>query len=133
MEAPKKTILIVDDEREILLTLREFLEMEGYRVLIAENGFDALKILDQGEIPNLILLDMKMPIMNGWAFAIEFLNRHDHLSPIVVITAAGDAEQRARDIGAIGWVEKPFDLNQLLKKIEKYSRKPPASTLPISL
>ncbi len=133
MEATKKTILIVDDEREILLTLREFLEMEGYRVLIAENGFDALKILNQGEIPNLILLDMKMPIMNGWAFALEFLNRHDHISPIVVITAAGDAEQRARDIGAIGWVEKPFDLNQLLKKIEMYSRKPPAPTLPISL
>lgn len=133
MENPKKTILIVDDEREILITLKEFLEVEGYRVLVAENGFDALKILDQGEIPNLILLDMKMPIMNGWAFAIEFLNRHDHLSPIVVITAAGDAEQRARDIGAIGWVEKPFDLNQLLKKIEKYSRKPPATTLPGSL
>jgi urea transport system substrate-binding protein len=129
METPKKTILIVDDEREILITLKEFLEVEGYRVLVAENGFDALKILDQGEIPNLILLDMKMPIMNGWAFAIEFLNRHDHLSPIVVITAAGDAEQRARDIGAIGWVEKPFDLNQLLKKIEKYSRSPPSLSL----
>ena len=125
METPKKTILIVDDERDILVTLKEFLEVEGYRVLVAENGFDALKILDQGEIPNLILLDMKMPIMNGWAFAIEFLNRHDHLSPIVVITAAGNAEQRARDIGAIGWVEKPFDLNQLLKKIEIYSRKTP--------
>jgi len=129
METPKKTILIVDDEREILITLKEFLEVEGYRVLVAENGFDALKILDQGEIPNLILLDMKMPIMNGWAFAIEFLNRHDHLSPIVVITAAGNAEQRARDIGAIGWVEKPFDLNQLLKKIEKYSRSPPSLSL----
>ena len=55
--------------------------------------------------------------------AIEFLDKHDHQSPIVVITAAADAEQRAKDISAVGWVEKPFDLDVLLKTIKKYEKK----------
>jgi urea transport system substrate-binding protein len=118
-----KTILVIDDETELLLTIKEYLESEGYQVFTAENGFAAMEVLKKGMIPNLILLDMKMPIMNGWEFALEFLNKHDHMSPIVVLTAAGDAEQRAKDINAIGWVEKPFNLNSLLNKIKLYERK----------
>jgi DNA-binding response OmpR family regulator len=123
MSPLKKILMVIDDEEEILFTLKEFLMAEGYEVLTATNGFEALNILKSGVIPNLILLDMKMPIMNGWAFALEFLSRHDHMSPIVVMTAAGDAEQRAKDISAIGWIEKPFDLNILLKTVQKYERK----------
>jgi len=81
-----------------------------------------MKILDTSGMPHLILLDMKMPIMNGWQFAIEYLDKHDHESPIVVMTAAADAEQRANDIHAIGWIAKPFDLDMLLGKVKKYER-----------
>lgn len=122
-EARKKTILIVEDEKDILFTLREFLESENYHVLVAENGSEAMELLKNSGIPDLILLDMKMPVMNGWEFAIEFLDKHDHQSPIVVITAAADAEQRAKDISAVGWVEKPFDLDVLLRTIKKYEKK----------
>ncbi len=63
---------------------------------------------------------MMMPVMNGWEFAAEFGKMHDHICPIVVMTAAADAEQRARDVNAVGWIEKPFDLNKLLTIIKKY-------------
>ena len=122
-ETRKKIILIIEDEKDILLTLKDFLESEDYHVLIAENGFEAMQLLKTSGIPDLILLDMKMPVMNGWEFAIEFLDKHDHLSPIVVMTAAANAEQRAKDISAVGWVEKPFDLDVLLKTIKKYEKK----------
>ena len=118
----KKSILIIEDDPDILLALKTFLEVEGYAVRTAENGFEALKLLNDGEMPNLILLDMKMPVMNGWQFAIEFLAKHDHLSPIVVMTAAADAKQRAKDIDAIGWVSKPFELDELMKVVRKYER-----------
>ncbi len=119
----KKTILVIEDDRDILSTLREFLEFEGYEVKTAENGFTAMTLLKTFDPPHLILLDMRMPVMNGWQFAIEFLNKYDHTTPIVVMTAAADAEQRAKDINAIGWVGKPFDLNALLEKIKKHERK----------
>ena len=99
-----------------------FLELEGYKVLTAQNGFEAMNILKTSVIPNLVLLDMKMPIMNGWEFAIEFLDKHNHNAPIVVMTAAGDAEQRANDIHAIGWLAKPFDLDVLLATVKKHER-----------
>ena len=116
---PKK-LMIVEDDKDILDTLKDFLESEGYGVMTAENGAKAMELLQTEGIPNLILLDMKMPIMNGWEFAIEFLDKFDHLAPIVVMTAAGDAAKRARDISAIGWVGKPFDLNDILKKIKQH-------------
>jgi CheY-like chemotaxis protein len=123
MNSSKKTVLIVEDEKEILYTLKDFLESESYHVLTAENGFQAMELLRNAQMPDLILLDMKMPVMNGWEFAIEFLASYDHKAPIVVITAAADAEQRAKDISAVGWVEKPFDLDTLLNVIKKYEKK----------
>ena len=118
----RKLILIIEDDPEILSSLKMFLESEGYNVLTAQNGLEAMNILKTNGIPNLILLDMKMPIMNGWEFAIEFLDKHDHSSPIVVMTAAADAEQRAKDIHAIGWLAKPFDLDVLLAEVKKHER-----------
>jgi CheY-like chemotaxis protein len=114
-----KTILIIEDEEEILYTLKDFLELEGYQVLTALNGFEAIQLLEKSKMPNLILLDMKMPIMNGWEFAAAFLAKYDHKCPIVITTAAGDAAQRAKDIKANDWISKPFDLDTLLEKIKK--------------
>lgn len=122
IDLKKKIILVVEDDPDILLALKAFLEVEGYAVWTAVNGFEAMKLLNHGEMPNLILLDMKMPVMNGWQFAIEFLAKHDHLSPIVVMTAAADASLRAKEIDAIGWVAKPFELDELLKVVKKYER-----------
>lgn len=122
MNQEQKLILVIEDDVDIRNSLKVILEGEGYAVLTAENGFDAMEILKTSKIPNLILLDMKMPVMNGWEFAIEFLSKHDHLSPIVVMTAAANAEKRAGEISAIGWLSKPFELDEMLKMVKKYER-----------
>lgn len=119
----QKSILVVEDDPNILSALSTFLESEGYRVLIALNGSIALELLKKDKVPNLVLLDMMMPVMNGWQFALEFVARFDHLCPIVVMTAAADAQKRAEEISAIGWIEKPFDLDRLLALIKKHERK----------
>jgi len=115
---PRKQILIVEDERDILLSLQEFLELSGYEVKTAGNGEEALNALEGARLPDLILLDMKMPIMNGWQFAEAFYEKYDHRTKILVMTAAADAEKRAQEIHANGWVGKPFSLDELLKKIK---------------
>jgi DNA-binding response OmpR family regulator len=116
-----KTILIIEDEFEIRDTLKEFLELEGYEVLAAENGLVALELLGHSE-PNLILLDMMMPVMNGWEFAAAYYAKFSTPSPIIVLTAAANAEQRARDVKAISWTEKPFNFYELLEKIKAHIR-----------
>ncbi|MEO5968839.1 MAG: response regulator [Bdellovibrionia bacterium] len=117
-----KTILVVEDDRDISFTLGLLLEGEGYTVQTAENGAVALEMLSRYGIPHLILLDMAMPVMNGWQFAVEFYKKYDHKAPIIVMTAAANAEQRAKNIGAIGWVGKPFLLEDLLTLIRRYER-----------
>ena len=108
-ESPKqKTILIVEDQEDILLTLKEYLQIEGYTVVGVANGKEALDFLAREKMPNLILLDMKMPVMNGWQFSKEFLLRYNHCAPIVVLTAADDAGRRAQEVNAAGWLGKPF-------------------------
>ena len=118
----RKSVLIVEDDETIRNVVKEFLEIEEYVVYTATNGREALDVLDKVGLPALILLDMKMPVMNGWQFALEFINRHDHKIPIVVMTAAADAKERASDITAIGWIGKPFDLNELLAVVKRYQR-----------
>jgi CheY-like chemotaxis protein len=64
-----------------------------------------------------------MPVMDGWKFAAEFNARHDHSAPIVVITAAANAKQRAEDIQATNWLGKPFKLEDILAIVSKYVHK----------
>lgn len=116
-----QTILVIEDEEDILHSIKEFLQSEGYNVLIATNGLEALNLLNKLSMPNLIILDMKMPIMNGWIFAKEFHEKFTKRAPIVVLTAAGDAEQRAKDIQAVGFIAKPFDLEDLLLVVKQYA------------
>ena len=115
-----KIIMLIEDDIDILYTLKDYLQSEGYIVLTAQNGFLAMELLAKSKMPNLILLDMKMPVMDGWEFAKVYLEKYGHQAPIVVMTAAADAEQRAKEISAIGWIEKPFDLDILLKEIKKF-------------
>jgi CheY-like chemotaxis protein len=80
-------------------------------------------------MPGVILLDMRMPGMNGWDFAREFRARHGRACPIVVVTAAENARARAEEIGAEGWLSKPFELEDVLATVERHlaASVPPAS------
>ena len=115
-----KTIFIIEDDPGISFVLSELLEGEGFKVQVAENGVVALELLQKHGVPSLILLDMIMPKMNGWEFAKEFTEKYDHLCPIIVMTAAADAKQRAKDINAVDLIEKPFDFDQFLATIKKH-------------
>jgi len=111
-------ILVIDDDAEILAMLRDFLEGEGITVRTAGNGAEALEIIDDVS-PALILLDMRMPVLDGWGFA-ERLRERRLSYPIVVMTAEQSARSWAEEIGATGYIAKPFDVNELLQLIERH-------------
>ena len=109
-------ILVVDDDPDILSTVSDILEFEGYKVERALNGAEGLKAIDRIR-PWLVLLDMRMPVLNGWDFARILKEKGINL-PILVMTAAQDAQRWAQEIGAEGFIAKPFDLTDLLHAIE---------------
>ena len=119
MEAAKKPVLLVEDDLDLLGMVQLLLSGEGYEVITATNGREALDQVAQA-MPGLILLDMKMPIMNGWEFAREFRARYDRQAPIVVLTAAEDARKRAEEIGAEDYLGKPFEIDDLLRIVTRY-------------
>jgi CheY-like chemotaxis protein len=110
-------ILVVDDERDIRSTVAEMLELEGYAVDEAANGADALDAVDR-RTPDVILLDMRMPVLDGWGFAAELRNRGKRI-PIVVMTAARDAARWADEIAANGALAKPFAFDELLRVVRE--------------
>jgi DNA-binding response OmpR family regulator len=109
-------VLVVDDDEDIVELVRFVLESAGYAVVTAGDGRQALAAVTTA-MPDLILLDMKMPIMDGKQFAAELRRRHDDAAPIIVITAAEDARKRALEIGAVDWLAKPFELPDVLRVV----------------
>ena len=99
MNRDAATVLVVDDDEYIRELIRSGLEGDGYRVVTAPNGQAALDVLDATTV-NLILLDMRMPIMDGWTFARNYHRQPSPRAPVVVVSAAADGSQRAADIGA---------------------------------
>jgi two-component system, chemotaxis family, chemotaxis protein CheY len=112
-------ILVVDDDEGIRSFVEMALDGEGYRVSTATNGAAALELVSQ-QAPDLILLDMRMPVMDGWAFTRAYRSRPGPHAPIVVITAARDAGERAAQVNADDYLGKPFDLDELLNLVERY-------------
>jgi CheY-like chemotaxis protein len=113
-----KHVLVVDDDLDIRGVLMACMEMAGYRVDEAAHGAEALERVEH-DSPDLILLDMKMPVMNGWEFVAALRQRFAAPPPIVVLTAAHDPEQRALDVGVEGWLGKPCELKDLIATVER--------------
>lgn len=116
MEASK--VLVVDDDPDILEALAEILEGEGFEILHARNGVEALGCL-ASDTPDLILLDLMMPVMDGWEFA-EHLHRQDEWAriPVIVLSADRNVGGKARELGALGYLAKPFELSELLSLVQ---------------
>lgn len=115
----RPSVLIVEDDPDLLALIETFLAESGRRVRTAAEGRAALARVAE-EMPGLILLDMRMPGMNGWDFAREFRARHGAGCPIVVVTAAENARRRAEEIGADAWLAKPFDLDEVLSLVDRF-------------
>jgi DNA-binding response OmpR family regulator len=117
-------VLVVDDDQTILISVAELLELEGYAVATAGNGAEALE-LTRDLRPRLVLLDMRMPILDGWAYARAVRDR-DFAPRIVVMTAAQDARRWADEIGADGYIPKPFEADELIEAVERIVGRPAA-------
>ena len=109
-------LLVVDDEAEILWMVASFLRNEGYRVETAANGLDALAAIER-ELPGLVVLDLHLPLMDGWELADALRSRGIDL-PIIVMTAARDAHDSAEQLQAAAYVSKPLSLPLLLRRID---------------
>ena len=116
-----KVILVVEDDLDVREGLVQVLQFEGYQAIGAENGLEALEHLRRSPRPDLILLDLMMPVMDGWQF--RDAQRQDPSFariPVVVISAGGRVEQKASALGADAYLLKPIDVDALLAVIERF-------------
>ena len=108
-----KTIMVVDDEKRLVSLVESYLTQEGYRVVVAHNGRDALAVARR-EKPDLIVLDVMMPEMDGY----EFMRKHraDSNTPIILLTARVDDEEKVigLEVGADDYMTKPFRPRELV-------------------
>ncbi len=109
-------VLVVDDDPAIRQVIVFALSDEGFEVNEARDGRAALEAVDR-QHPDIILLDMRMPGMDGWEFVKRYRERGQPQAPIIVLTAAQDVAQRGADVNAAGYLSKPFDLDTLLEKV----------------
>ncbi len=118
------TILIIDDEPEMVRGLSDNLRFEGYRTVAATNGDDGLRLALQ-EVPDLILLDVMMPRTSGWDVCRE-LRRRGVDVPVIMLTARGEEVDRVLglELGADDYVTKPFSLRELLARVRAVLRRP---------
>jgi len=113
------TVFIVEDDADTREMIGRFLELEGFAVVTAANGRQALDRLDEGTRADVILLDLMMPVMDGW----EFRRRQaSHAAfgniPVIVFSAVG--RDRMRQIEANDYLSKPVDLDELLQRISRF-------------
>jgi CheY-like chemotaxis protein len=120
---PRKTILLVEDDLDIRDVVQEVLEEQGHDVVPARTGRQALEFLalDSQSPPDLVILDLMMPIMTGWQ-VLETIRRTPQLAdiPVVVVTAA----TQDRPLGAQAFLRKPFDIGDLLETIRRLPARP---------
>jgi CheY-like chemotaxis protein len=119
-------VLVVEDDADLAALVEMILADAGYPVRTAAEGAQALARVEE-RMPGVILLDMRMPVMNGWEFARAFADRYGRAAPIVVVTAAENARARAEEVGADGWIEKPFDLQAVIDAVAVHLGPPPAA------
>jgi CheY-like chemotaxis protein len=121
-----RSVLVVEDDPDLLALLEMILQDAGHSVRTAPEGAAALARVAE-EMPGAILLDMRMPGMNGWDFAREFRARYGRACPIVVVTAAENARARAEEIGAEGWLSKPFEIEDVLETVARHLASAPSA------
>jgi len=109
-------VLVVEDVSDIRQLVVYALEDEGYEVVEAVDGQAALDLISE-QHPDVIILDMSMPVIDGWKFAELYRERYASRAPIIVLTAAHNAAKRAADIDADAYVPKPFTLGALLERV----------------
>jgi CheY-like chemotaxis protein len=118
------TILIVDDDPDIQGMLEAVVNGAGYPVEVASNGEEALAILNRGQPVSLVLLDLMMPVMNGFQFLAEVAKVPAHAAiPVVAVSGAGPSVLASLP-ASIAILRKPFGVDELLRVIARYKKEP---------
>jgi CheY-like chemotaxis protein len=117
----KKLVLVVEDDKDIRAAVGEVLEEAGIAYLTATNGAEALAMLQAGTRPSLILLDLMMPVMDGFTFRDEQL-KHGEWSgiPVVIMSADGNIGAKKDRMGQAAYLKKPIDIYDLINMVEKH-------------
>ena len=113
-----RSILLVEDDEDFRVGLAELLRSEGYVVTCAANGLEALNYLQGGNKPNVVLLDLMMPVMSGWDFRAKMLEQTALASIPVILLSAAVSEGDAASLRASAYLNKPFELTKLLEMID---------------
>jgi CheY-like chemotaxis protein len=114
-------ILVVDDDEDTRNSMAMVLELQGYGVVTAANGQEALERLRDADLPCLILLDLMMPVLDGWQFRDQ--QRQDPALapiPVVVVSAHGALDEKAAALDAAAYLRKPIELDQLLNTVQRH-------------
>ena len=115
-----KRLLLIDDDPNLILLVKDYLEFRGYEVITAENGREALEVLEQ-EIPDMIICDVMMPEMDGYSF-VNQVRQEERTSwiPILFLSAKGQSQDKIKglNIGADVYMVKPFEPEELVAQVE---------------
>lgn len=129
-----KRLLLIDDDPNLILLVKDYLEFRGYEVVTAENGREALEVLEQ-DIPDMIICDVMMPEMDGYAF-VNHVRQDERTSwlPVLFLSAKGQSQDRVKGLntGADVYMVKPFEPEELVAQVEAslkqvYRRQQPAN------
>ena len=113
------SILIVEDDKALRAELAELLREEGFKIAVASNGAEALRWLERGLEPSAILLDLTMPLMDGWEFRARQLENPKFASiPVILLSGARETVEAIAALGALGGVSKPFEAEKLLDLLD---------------
>ena len=118
MANPASRVLVVDDDATLRDTLEQALLAEGYDVEAASNGLEALSVLPSWQ-PDLIILDLMMPIMDGWRFRDEQRRTASANVPLLILTGHRDVATATSELGATETIRKPFDIDDLLSTVHR--------------
>ncbi len=124
----QKTILLVDDDNDIIESMRTVLETKGYRVMVARDGNAGLTVAER-ENPDLVILDMMMPKKSGFLVLEKLKGRPGGLIPTIMITGNEGSRHRAyaEMLGVRDYIRKPFAMEKLVKSVEQILEAPPSA------
>jgi CheY-like chemotaxis protein len=117
---PPCPVLIVEDDADLREMMAQLLTLEGYQIEAVANGREALEYLNEAPRPDVILLDLMMPIMDGWEFRRRQQNDPALADvPVIVLTALDQAQARANDLNGVDFLKKPLDFDRLLELVRR--------------
>jgi len=116
--SPVPTVLVIDDDPGIRRLMTSFLKLEGFAPVTAANGKEALAYLRNGGVVHVILLDLRMPVMDGWTFRRE-QRRDPAIADIPVVVLSGADAEHAPELAAAAWFDKPVSVSQVISVIPR--------------